>query len=147
MARFIEKKGKIVKSVSEAASYARKREEFSGTLVQMMDGGRGRRYAGRWNVKYEDGLVGPDGPVPAVKTYTVYSYGDHWPMYTWDDSAQCWYGNGTKCWSRTTSKHTNQLRPGKVQQYVPLETLQQIAERGAAGWVTDKLEGSNDAEK
>ena len=137
MARFIQQIGKIAKDLSEAARLVRKREEFSGTLVTMMDGGKGRRYAGKWRVVYDN--ESNDPTAIKAKTYTVYSYGDHWPMYVWDDMAQQWYGNATKCWSRTTAKHTNQFNPGGVNCYLDMQDLEQIISHGTAGWVRDKL--------
>lgn len=87
-----------------------------------MDGGKGRRYAGRWLVKYHDGLIGPNGP-----------------MYVWDDLAQAWYGNRTKCFSRTTNKHANQIRPGHVQEWFSKEDLQEIVHHGVANFIAGKM--------
>lgn len=138
--RFIEKKGKIAKNIDEAYTYVRRREEFSGTLVQMMDGGKGRRYAGRWNVKYDPDRLRPE-PHVVVKTYTVYSYGDHFPMYVWDELAGAWYGNAEK-YSRTTSKHMSKLYPGNVNCYLDTDELREISLVGVAGWVKAKMESA-----
>lgn len=40
--------------------------------------------------------------------YTVFSYGDHWPLFYYDGST--WYGNRDK-YSVTTSRHYSQARP------------------------------------
>ena len=37
-------------------------------------------------------------------TYVVYSYGEHFPMYVYDDEVEMWFGNEDK-YSPTTSKH------------------------------------------
>lgn len=40
--------------------------------------------------------------------YVVYSYGEHWPLFAWDNGA--WYENEDK-YSPTTSKHRTQAHP------------------------------------
>jgi hypothetical protein len=44
----------------------------------------------------------------AGPNYVVYSYGHHWPLFAYVDGT--WYENVDK-FSRTTSKHSGQLRP------------------------------------
>ncbi len=77
-------------------------------------------------------------------TYTVYSYGNHYPMYVWDDLAQQWYGNRDK-FSRTTTKHMGIMCPCPRSQivYFGTDTLKDIARRGVAGWVKDKMGNSH----
>lgn len=41
--------------------------------------------------------------------YTVFSYGDHWPLFHWDGKQ--WYANVSKI-SQTTSVHYGQAHPG-----------------------------------
>lgn len=42
--------------------------------------------------------------------YVVYSYGEHFPMYVYDDVACEWFGNSDK-YSPTTSRHQSQATP------------------------------------
>jgi len=42
--------------------------------------------------------------------FTVYSYGNHHPLFIYDDFTGTWFENGTRV-SRTTSKHRSQLHP------------------------------------
>jgi hypothetical protein len=65
--------------------------------------------------------------VKGTKTYTVYSYGTHYPMYVYDKTVDRWYGNSDK-YSRTTSKHMTKLCPDDgVHQYVDTYRLKSIA--------------------
>lgn len=43
------------------------------------------------------------------KTYVVYSYGEHFPMYIWQNGR--WFGNEDK-YSMTTSNHQSSTNPG-----------------------------------
>lgn len=65
----------------------------------------------------------------AANTYTVYSYGQHYPMYVYDYETLEWWGNETKD-SRTTSRHMTQARPPCVAQWTDTHTLQDIAAHG-----------------
>ena len=42
--------------------------------------------------------------------FTVYSYGNHHPLFIYDTATDAWFENGTRV-SRTTSKHRSQLHP------------------------------------
>ncbi len=42
--------------------------------------------------------------------YVVYSYGEHFPMYVYDDETHSWFGNEDK-YSTTTSKHQTLAKP------------------------------------
>ena len=42
--------------------------------------------------------------------YTVYSYGQHFPMYIYNKQENIWFGNKNR-YSRTTSKHQSQCLP------------------------------------
>lgn len=42
--------------------------------------------------------------------FTVYSYGNHHPLFIYDTETDAWFENGTRV-SRTTSKHRSQLHP------------------------------------
>jgi hypothetical protein len=50
------------------------------------------------------------GRTLANGAYAVFSYGEHWPLYLRFSRLNRWYGNSSR-FSRTTSKHANQLRP------------------------------------
>lgn len=71
-------------------------------------------------------------------TYTVYSYGPHFPMYVYDYTTNQWYGNSDR-YSRTTSKHQSRCRPPSVAEWYPTHTMQQIAAHGIAGSVYHRL--------
>jgi len=53
--------------------------------------------------------------------YIVYSYGEHWPMYVYDDVSNAWFGNSTKYDQPTTNKHTTLSRPN-----VPTEEIEYL---------------------
>ena len=42
--------------------------------------------------------------------YAVFSYGDHFPMFVYDNIASQWFGNHDK-YSRTTARHQQLARP------------------------------------
>ena len=42
--------------------------------------------------------------------YAVYSWGDHFPMYVYDNLSRQWFGNFDK-FSRSTTKHQSVSRP------------------------------------
>jgi hypothetical protein len=69
------------------------------------------------------------GSLSAPPTYTVYSYGGHYPMYVYDYEACQWYGNADKS-TATTERHKNLVRPYSVAQWVDNNTLQRIAYGG-----------------
>ena len=74
----------------------------------------------------------------AANTYTVYSYGAHFPMYVYDYTTEQWYGNSDK-YSRTTSKHQSTCRPPNVAEWYPTHTMVEIANHGIAGAVEHRL--------
>jgi len=43
--------------------------------------------------------------------YIVYSYGEHWPMYVYDDATATWIGNGEKYDQPTTNRHASLSKP------------------------------------
>lgn len=75
---------------------------------------------------------------PDVDTYTVYSYGKHFPMYVYDFRAEQWYGNNDK-YSVTTSKHQSKCRPPNVAEWYPTETMKLIARGGIKLAVSERL--------
>ena len=62
--------------------------------------------------------------------YVVFSYGNHFPMYVWDDETSCWYGNKDK-YSTTTSRHQGQCHPGSSNiVWMDTHDLRNVAEHG-----------------
>lgn len=73
------------------------------------------------------------------RTYTVYSYGYHFPMYVWDDQARVWVGNKDK-YSRTTSCHQTKARPSHVTHWFDTQTCRRIAYNGLSEVVAKRME-------
>ena len=133
MARFTEKIGKIVRNMDEADNAVRGKRDFCTPLIKsMMDGTSGRRMIGRWETTYH-----PDDT--STRRYVVYSYADWWPLFVYDEEAQCWVGNKSK-YSRTTTKHQRKVQPSNVLHWVDVETLAQIRNEGVVGWVRNKMQ-------
>lgn len=99
----------------ECVAYAARRENFSNKGGSIF--GRVNKWYGD---PYKDGIA---------VTFTVYSYGSHFPMYVYDYDTERWYGNSSK-YSLTTSKHQTIMRPPIVEQWFPTHELTQIATRG-----------------
>jgi hypothetical protein len=72
-------------------------------------------------------------------TYTVYSYGSHYPMYVYDYEACQWYGNEDKS-TPTTQRHKTRFEPYSVAQWVDTKTLSSIAMRGIVGTSAQRME-------
>jgi hypothetical protein len=51
-----------------------------------------------------------DGRENTSALYVVYSYGQHWPLFAYDNDRGLWFENSDK-FSRTTSKHRMQAHP------------------------------------
>jgi len=58
-----------------------------------------------------------------AKLFVVYSYGEHWPLFVWDDGI--WLENEDKC-SPTTSRHHTQAHPHKETTKVSRNALRAI---------------------
>lgn len=76
--------------------------------------------------------------------YIVFSYGEHFPMYIYDRSAQQWYGN-TDRYSVSTSRQQQQARPtpadGKDIHWHNTELMQRIIRsNGVSGVVADRMQ-------
>jgi len=71
-------------------------------------------------------------------TYTVYSYGHHFPMYVYDYKTGEWYGNKDK-FSRTTSKHQSIAKPHGVDTWFDTKMLNRISLVGLTGLVEQRL--------
>lgn len=77
----------------------------------------------------------PDRP----PTYTVYSYGSHYPMYVYDYEACQWYGNKDKS-TPTTNRHMKRFEPYSVAQWVDTETLSNISIHGIVETSAQRME-------
>jgi hypothetical protein len=102
----------------DAYRYVCRHEEFKGSNL----------YAERWRLDDEGNEY----------VYTVYSYGEHFPLYVFDSRVECWYANADK-YSRTTSRHQSQAHPPHVSYYVPTELMEAMARRGAVGAVSQRI--------
>jgi hypothetical protein len=76
--------------------------------------------------------------VKSPPTYTVYSYGLHYPMYVYDYEACQWYGNADKS-TPTTERHKNLVRPYSVAQWVDTETLRHISIEGIVNTTANRM--------
>lgn len=74
----------------------------------------------------------------AANTYTVYSYGDHFPMYVFDYTAELWVGNVDK-YSSTTSRHQSAARPPSVALWVNTQELINVSHLGLANSVVHRM--------
>ena len=99
--------------------------------------------------KYADDFTTKREPFTASNTwgewvkdlYVVYSYGRHFPMFVYDQTADTWFENVDK-YSRSTSKQQGQLRPNAHVEY-KLETdelKQLVSAGGLAEWTIQKAQ-------
>ncbi len=84
----------------------------AGKLVSAKTPFTGNNTFGNWEYSRED---------HTKQKYVAYSYGYHFPMYTWIDGV--WYFNTDK-YSVTTGKHKSQLRPSTDDTIIYLNTEQ-----------------------
>lgn len=112
----------------QCRSYVKKREPFRNS--------NGQLYA-VWTAA---GVAYADTPVGM--RYVVYSYGEHWPLFIWDDLTQRWYANSEK-YGTTTSRHHSQAHP-HVDDVTHLSTyaMRVLATAGYPALATARLEGS-----
>lgn len=108
----------------ECPAYAGRQEEFSNKGNSIF--GRDNHH---WSKEHPEGIK---------TTFTVYSYGTHFPMYVYDYKTQRWYGNSSK-FSRTTSKHQTIMRPPIVEGWYDTKELQTISSLGIVGLVERRL--------
>ena len=71
-------------------------------------------------------------------TYTIYSYGTHFPMYVYDQGSNMWIGNAER-YSQSTSRHQSQARPNHVDKWVDTESLKKIVVDGIVGYCMNKV--------
>ena len=74
----------------------------------------------------------------AANTYTVYSYGSHFPMYVYDYTTEQWYGNSEK-YSPTTTRHQSICRPYQVVEWYPTDVLASISHHGMTATVEHRM--------
>ena len=76
-----------------------------------------------------------------TKLYVVYSYGEHFPMYIYDDNEDVWVGNQDK-YSRSTTRHQSQARPSSgVDVWLSTSEMKGlIAEGGLVGLTISKAQ-------
>lgn len=119
-----------VRSHDEGVRLARYRDEFEHPSV-----------TGKWEDVFEFSQD-PDGRhshKTIGRVYVIYSYGHHFPMYVWDETASEWLGNKDK-YSRTTSKHQSKYRPSEVARWFDTTTLRNIVRKGLVGHITNRME-------
>ena len=78
--------------------------------------------------------------------YIVYSYGEHFPMYVYDDASSTWFGNSDK-FSPTTAKHQTLARPNVDVGFIhmmPKHELKYLIDFGGyAGYCADRCMGQD----
>lgn len=75
------------------------------------------------------GLVNSDNGVLFKELYVVYSYGYHFPMWVWDESAGQWIGNKDK-YSRSTTRQQSQTRPSNITTWLNTEEMKKVVQWG-----------------
>jgi hypothetical protein len=77
----------------------------------------------------------PDGS--QIRTYVVYSYGTHFPIYAFSYEVNRWFANKDR-YSITTSKHKGLCHPHESCVEVDTATLKQIIDNGVEATVMEK---------
>ena len=108
------------KNLDDCVALARKKEQFQFNNVYSL-----YRHANALRIE--------------PPTYTVYSYGLHYPMYVYDYEACQWYGNKDKS-TPTTTRHMNKFKPYSVSQWVGTETLSNISIHGIVETSAKRME-------
>lgn len=73
-------------------------------------------------------------------TYTVFSYGHHWPLHVYEQHTDRWFSNEGK-YGVTTSKHYSQTHPHKDTTALSCSAIKLLAKRGYAALVEYRLAG------
>lgn len=110
---------RTIKNNSDARALVMLREEFKGNNIFACNRVAGGR-----------------------KMYIVYSWGEHWPMFIYDDESGVWYGTSTRR-SQSTGTHTRKCEPNVTIRWMRSENLQAIALRGIVGYVEHKIRAAN----
>jgi hypothetical protein len=123
---------KKVRSHDEAVRLARYRDEFEYTSTE-------GKWKNCWKFRgFEDTYDSQPSP-PEKRVYVIYSYGEHFPMYVYDDESGRWLGNKDK-YSRTTSTHQSKYRPSEVAEWFDTTALKNIVRYGLVGYITNRME-------
>ncbi len=69
-----------------------------------------------------------------IRTYVVYSYGTHFPIYAFSYEVNRWFANKDR-YSLTTSKHKGQCHPHESCVEVDTSTINQIIDSGVEATV------------
>ena len=109
------------KNLDDCVELVRKKEPFNFTNV-----------FGTFRPERGDEILRPP-------TYTVYSYGLHYPMYVYDYEACQWYGNKDKS-TPTTNRHMKRFEPYSIAQWVDTQTLSNIAIHGIVETSAQRME-------
>lgn len=107
----------------EMGGYVSRREPFRNSKNSCF---------GKWRVTYTDA---DEDHEPG--RYVVYSYGEHSPMYIWDEDFG-WLGNADRN-SPTTNMHMRQAEPGDVRARLTTNEMIQVATWGYVSWFTSKF--------
>lgn len=119
---------KIRVALKDARVCVQRKEEFISTAAVFSTIRRTQRHPVR-----DDTGIEAD-----CRTYVVYSYGHHWPIFVYDFETQQWFENSDK-FSVTTSKHTTMLCPSSNTKKVDTSTLARIASMGYLGLVEHRM--------
>jgi hypothetical protein len=74
------------------------------------------------------------------KTYVVYSYGEHWPLFVHSEGV--WFENEEGC-SVTTSKHRTQSHPQRTTILLSLHWMKTLATRGYSAIAKERILSSH----
>jgi hypothetical protein len=72
-------------------------------------------------------------------TYVVFSYGEHFPIYLWDDIAYKWIGNKDK-YSQSTTRHQALAKPYHVHRWADTEGLKSMIRDGIVGYCINQAQ-------
>jgi hypothetical protein len=72
-------------------------------------------------------------------TYVVFSYGEHFPIYIWDDVVYKWIGNMDK-YSHSTTRHQSLAKPHYVHRWVDTEGLKSMIRDGIVGYCINQAQ-------
>ena len=123
---------KKVYSHDDGVRMARYRDEFEHASVF-------GKWLGCYRIRGFDETFDQMTQPPENRVFVIYSYGEHFPMYVWDEGTHQWLGNKDK-YSRTTSTHQSKYRPSEVANWFDTATLKKILRYGYIGHITNRME-------
>ena len=91
-------------------------------MVRQRERFHGNNLYGEWR--------GKSATADSGDRYVVTSYGDHWPLFIWEDGT--WYENVDK-YSVTTSKHRSQAHPHEETMPITCEDMRVLMHYGIVG--------------